>query len=316
MPSNETKHSTKAPHMPLLSGQTALITGAASGLGLGLAQRLGALGARLLLADVAEAQLAAAAHKLRGQGVSAEAIALDLADPASIVAASQQLLQRGAPLHMLANNAGIYPPSQRRLTRQGQELSFAIGHLGHFALTVQLLPLLRAAGDARVVHISSLAQRQALMDVNDLPLARGYTPIAAYRQTKLACLLFAQELNRRAAAQGLGLISAAAHPGVVRTALGDNRPRAANDRPWQRAASWLLANGMLRFGCAPDAAAEAPLQVLQGLVAGGSFIGPTGWFEASGRIGHARASRLATPQLGAALWAASEAITGCYWPAD
>ena len=241
---------------------------------------------------------------------------LDLADAGSIRDFADRLLESKAAIDVLVNNAGIYPPSRRTLTSEGHELTFAIAHLGHFRLTQALWPLLEAAPAARVISVSSLVQRRAHIDLDDLALARNYSPIAAYAQAKLACLLFALELRRRLGAAGRRVASYAVHPGVVRTQLGSHRRISPQDNAWQRLSSWALARGMNRFGQTPEAGAACIVEAATTThFPPGSFIGPTGFLEASGRLGITKPGPWSTdPELATKLWQRTEALTGLTWP--
>ncbi|TAM12208.1 MAG: SDR family NAD(P)-dependent oxidoreductase [Nevskiaceae bacterium] len=296
----------------------AVVTGAAGGLGLGIATRLLGLGWDVALLDVNEPALARAQTDLQTAfpGAVVNRLAVDLAQPASIRAAGAALAGGARPIDALVNNAGIYPPSQRTLSAEGQELSFAIGHLGHFRLTHVLWPLLEAAPAARVVSISSLIQRYARLYFDDLTLARRYTPVTAYRQTKLACLLFALELHQRLEKAGSRIASYAAHPGVCRTGIGRNRRVAATDSAWQRVATWVLGFGLDHFGQTPAEGAEpAALASSSGRFPPGSFVGPTGFLDMAGPVGLVRLGRVAQqPKAATRLWAQTEALTGLRWP--
>lgn len=295
----------------------AVITGGASGLGLGCATHFRKLGYDLTLADVdaAAAQRALATlAELPGDGLL-RTQSLDLADPDSIVRAAKSLRDRGEPVDVLVNNAGIYPPARRRVNAEGQELSFAIAHLGHFRLTHALWPLLDAAPAARVISISSLVQRQARINLGDLTWQHSYEPIRAYQQTKLASLLFARELQRRLDAAGHRISSYAAHPGVCRTQLGQNRQRSAQDSPWQRLASATLAMGLRYVGQSPEEGARSVVAAATtNEFSPGTFIGPRWLNESFGRpvrIAPGPAAR--DPALATAFWALTEQITGQRW---
>ena len=290
-----------------------LITGGASGLGLGCARRFRDLGYDVTIADVDAAAGASAAAALN-EGARFEP--LDLADPASIRALAGRLVARGQPIDVLVNNAGIYPPSQRTLSAEGHELTFAIAHLGHFRLTYALWPLLDAAPAARVISVSSLVQRRSQIYLDDLTLAANYEPIRAYGQAKLSCLLFAIGLQQRLANAGSAIASYAAHPGVCRTQLGRHRRRSAQDSAWQRFSSWALAWGMSHYGQTPEQGAEAVVQAARSReFAPGSFLGPTGMFEAAGPVGVVQPGAAASdPALARTLWQRSEALTGLQWP--
>ena len=123
------------------------------------------------------------------------------------------------PLGLLVNNAGLMTPPRYRQTEDGFELQFGTNHLGHFALTGRLLPALLAAPAPRVVTVSSIAHHQGRADVVEGNPAERYNPAAAYGNSKLANLLFALELQRRASLAGVALTSTAAHPGVASTRL-------------------------------------------------------------------------------------------------
>lgn len=288
-----------------------LITGGASGLGLGCARRFSALGHDVTIADVDAEAGARAVAELNGRSRFEP---LDLADPHSIAALARREQQRREPLDVLVNNAGIYPPSQRRLNAEGHELTFAIAHLGHVRLTHALWSLLAPA--ARVISVSSLVQRRSQLYLDDLTLARNYEPIRAYGQAKLACLLFALGLQQRLTAAGSAIASYAAHPGVCRTRLGSNRPRGTDDGAWQRFCSWLLAWGMNHYGQTPEQGAEpVVLAATTTRFAPGQFLGPTGLLEAAGPVGPVRLGPAAAdPSLASALWRRSEALTGLKWP--
>jgi protochlorophyllide reductase len=205
--------------MPDQSGRTALITGANSGLGLETARALAAKGARVLLAcrnmekaEEAERQLTA---ESRGELIPLQ---LDLADLNSVHTAADQVAERWGVLDLLINNAGVMAPP-RQCSTQGLELQFAVNHLGHFALTQKLLPLLRQRADARVVHVSSGAAYFGRITFDDLQGERRYNAWKAYGQSKLANLMTAVELQHRLESNGSNVRSIAAHPGLARTNL-------------------------------------------------------------------------------------------------
>jgi NAD(P)-dependent dehydrogenase (short-subunit alcohol dehydrogenase family) len=133
-------------------------------------------------------------------------------------------MQARPSLNLLINNAGVMALPRRQTTADGFEMQFGTNHLGHFALTARLLPLLRRASEPRVVSVSSLAHRTGSIDFNDLQGERLYSPWKAYGQSKLACLMFALELQRRSEAAGWKLISNAAHRGFARTGLFASGP--------------------------------------------------------------------------------------------
>ena len=203
--------------IPDQSGRTALITGANSGLGLESVRALADRGARVVLACRSLAKAEAACRELAAEG-GGELIALELnlADLASVRHGAAQVAERCGAIDLLINNAGVMAPP-RQLSAQGFELQFAVNHLGHFALTQQLLPLLRPG--ARVVHVSSGASYFGRIAFHDLQGEQRYDAWAAYAQSKLANVMTALELQRRLDAQGAEVLSVSAHPGLARTNL-------------------------------------------------------------------------------------------------
>jgi NAD(P)-dependent dehydrogenase (short-subunit alcohol dehydrogenase family) len=296
-----------------LQRKTALITGAAHGLGLGAAESLARLGADLMLVDVQAQALAEVRARLAkafpGQRVGA--VVADLSEPDGVARGAAQVQRELSTLDILVNNAGIYPPSQLRRNSEGHELAFAITYLGHFRLTYLLLPMM--APHARIITVSSMVQGRAQLPMDNLDFATGgYQPIVAYRQAKVSCLLFALELQRRFVASGRLMSSVAVHPGVCRTTLGRNRPRAADDAVVQRISSALLAWGMSHFGQTPQEGARSiVMAATDDRIAGGSFLGPRGFFQAFGRPVVQRPGKAARSQaLATALWQYSERMTG------
>lgn len=195
------------------TGRTAIVTGANSGIGFQEAKALAEKGAQVVLAVRNVEAGREAAAKLPG---SSRVEQLDLASQDSIRAFAERI---DAPVDLLINNAGVMAPPKHRTTSDGFELQFGTNHLGPFALTARLLPQLLAAPAPRVTTVASIAHRQGGKDVLDGNPAVGYTPSHSYGNSKLANVLFADELARRAAAAGSTLVSNAAHPGVVNTGL-------------------------------------------------------------------------------------------------
>ncbi|MCF2446787.1 SDR family oxidoreductase [Dyadobacter sp. CY345] len=144
---------------------------------------------------------------------------IDLANLSSIKALASKMISNGQAIDLLINNAGVMTPPKRLETADGFELQFGTNHIGHFALTAQLLPLLRKSPDARVVTVSSIANRDGVINFDDLQSKSSYAPGKAYSQAKLANLMFALELQRQSDKHGWGILSIAAHPGVSRTNL-------------------------------------------------------------------------------------------------
>jgi NAD(P)-dependent dehydrogenase (short-subunit alcohol dehydrogenase family) len=196
-----------------LRGKIAIVTGGYSGLGLETTRALAAAGATVVVP--VRAPSGARARTALAGIVNVELAALDLLDPASIAAFAAGFVAGGRPLHMLVNNAGIMATPLARDGR-GYETQFSANHLGHFQLTAQLLPALQKAGGARIVALSSRGHRFGGVDLADPNFQhRDYDKWKAYGQSKTANILFALELDRRAAASGIRAFSV--HPGRIAT---------------------------------------------------------------------------------------------------
>ena len=210
------------------------------------------------------------------------------------------------PLGLLVNNAGLMTPPRYRQTEDGHELQFGTNHLGHFALTGRLLPALLAAPESRVVTVSSIAHHQGRADVVEGNPADRYRPTPAYGNSKLANLLFAFELQRRASLAGVALTSTAAHPGVASTGLVTSEQGLGAIPGVKQVAPLFL---KLVFQ-SPEAGALPTLYAATDATPG-SYTGPQSLRESRGKPGPARTSRLARDEtLAAKLWSVSEDVTG------
>ncbi|MEV0529663.1 SDR family oxidoreductase [Streptomyces sp. NPDC050439] len=211
--------------VPDLSGKRAVVTGASDGIGLGLATRLAAAGAEVLL-PVRNPRKGEAAIRTVREVVPHANVSLrelDLSSLASVAALGETLREEGRPIHVLVNNAGVMTPPDRQTTADGFELQLGTNHLGHFALVAHLLPLLRT-GHARVTSQISVAANQHAINWDDLNWERSYDGMKAYSQSKIAFGLFGLELDRRSQANGWGITSNLAHPGIAPTNLLAARP--------------------------------------------------------------------------------------------
>ncbi len=222
-----------AADIPDLSGREAVVTGANSGLGFQTALELARHGARVVMACRDQGRGAQAVDRVRAAapGAQVELGALDLAELASVrrFAAWYRERREREGLDLLVNNAGVMAIPHRR-TADGFEMQLGTNHLGHFALTGLLLPLLTARPGARVVTVSSIAHRAGWISFGNLQRERRYERWTAYGQAKLANLLFAFELQRRADAVGVDLLSMAAHPGYAATNLQAVGPQMSGAR--------------------------------------------------------------------------------------
>ncbi|MER5294117.1 oxidoreductase [Streptomyces pharetrae] len=292
--------------LPDLTGRTAVVTGANSGLGRVAARELARAGAHVVYAVRDEARGRAAAAEAGGGAQvrgSTEVRRLDLADLTSV----REFAERweGRPLDLLINNAGVMMLPRRR-TRDGFEMQFGTNHLGHFALTNLLLPYVTD----RVVTVSSGMHRAGygVIRFDDLNLTSGYTPVRAYAQSKLANLLFTLELQRRLAESGSGVRAVAAHPGYAATNL---QSHAGN--PLARA---VMRIGNRLFAQSDRAGALPTLYAAVADLPGGSYVGPDGLAEMRGApalVG--RSAAASDPVAARRLWEASEELTGVGFPA-
>jgi NAD(P)-dependent dehydrogenase (short-subunit alcohol dehydrogenase family) len=280
--------------IPDMTGKTAIVTGASSGIGRATARALAAAGARVVFAvrDIEKGRAAAAAAPGR-----TEVREIDLARLDSVRAFAARW---DGAIDLLINNAGVSPPSLER-TADGFEMQFGTNHLGHFALTNLLLEHVTG----RVVTLASQAERFGRLDFDDLNWEhRPYRPSRSYNASKLANLLFTAELQRRLAAAGSSVLANAAHPGLVATGMyHHDGPRRPVDLAWSVALRLLAQN-----------AERGALPVLYAAVAGipgNSFAGPShlahmrGAPELIGRSGAAQ-----DPGLARRLWDVSEQLTG------
>lgn len=210
-------------NIPNLAGKTAIVTGANSGLGYQTALQLARHGALVVLAcrNQARGEQAVRAIRAAAPAANIELMNLDLASEESIRHFADAFTKSHGRLDVLVNNGGVMG-LPRTLTEDGFEMQLGINHLGHFALTGLLLDSLAATAAGRVVTVSSRMHVDGKIDWDDLMLEQGYDNWGAYRQSKLANLLFAFELQRRLEAAGSNTISIAVHPGRAVTNWPDN----------------------------------------------------------------------------------------------
>ncbi|WP_106814216.1 SDR family oxidoreductase [Microbacterium timonense] len=299
--------------VPDLTGKLALITGASDGVGFEIAARLARAGAAIVMPVRNQEKGASAAAKIRERTGNAEVTVrqLDLSSLDSVTALSDELIREGRPIEILIANAGVMNPPTRRLSADGFELQLATNHLGHFALTARLLPLLRAGG-ARVTSQISVAADQGQVNWTDPNWDSGYSPMKAYSSSKIALGLFAMELHRRSEAEGWGIRSNLSHPGVTPTNLlsaqpGMGRPR---DTVAVRVIRALSRRGIL-VGTPSSAALTAVYASTNPAAEGGRLYGPSGFRHLGGLPGEqAVFSRLRSEADARRVWELSEQLTG------
>ncbi len=294
----------KIPDQP---GKIAVVTGANAGLGyetsLGLAQK----GMKVIMAcrNLEKAEQAKADIVKQAPGADLQTMALDLSRLASVKAFAQAYRDKYSTLDLLINNAGImFSPYSK--TEDGFEGQMAANYFGHFLLTSLLLDLLPDTPDSRVVTLSSIGHRRGtgVINFDDINAEKQYSRTDAYMQTKLACLMFSQELQRKLASAGRKTLSVAAHPG-------------ASDTELARHINPFLAN-ILRYTVIPfvthspkNGALPTLLAALEPNVRGGDYYGPTGFREMKGPPGKATMSTYSQNQeMAAKLWDLSVQLTG------
>jgi NAD(P)-dependent dehydrogenase (short-subunit alcohol dehydrogenase family) len=298
--------------IPSQTGKLAVVTGATGGLGYETALELARAGADVLLTGRNEQKGRVAVERIQRAVPSAKVRfeLLDLASLASVHAFATRMIANGRPLDLLVNNAGVMDLPGRRLTKDGFEMQFGTNHLGHFALTGLLLPLLRAAKAPRVVNVSSVAHRAGKIDFGNLQGERKYKSWPAYQQTKLANLLFTFELQRRSDAYGWGLMTNAAHPGFARTDLIPNGPGSGVKGTVMRTLGLFMSHSAADGALPQLFAATSPTATAAG------YYGPNGFSEMKGPVAPAKVMPQAKDEAVARkLWDVSEQLTGVQWPA-
>ena len=239
-----------AADVPDQSGRVAIITGSNTGIGYEAAAVLAERGAHVVLAvrNLDKGKAAAARITAASPNADVTLQELDLTSLDSIREAADDLRAAYPRIDLLINNAGVmYTPKDA--TKDGFELQFGTNHLGHFALTGQLLDNMLPVEGSRVVTISSQGHRLlATIDFDDLQSERSYNRVAAYGQSKLANLLFTYELARRLTAKGAPTIAAAAHPGGSNTELTRNLPGLIRQPP---SSLWALMSQSAEMGAEP-----------------------------------------------------------------
>lgn len=297
--------------MPSQEGRVFLVTGGTSGMGYEDAKALAASGAHVVIAARNSERGQEAIERIKREVPEAQVYfeSFDLADLSSVRALAQRLSTSLPKLDGLINNAAIMAPPERGTSADGLEMQFAINYAGHFVLTAELLPLLRKSDSPRVVTLSSIAAHRGSINFEDLQSTLAYDPMNAYAQSKLACLMFAFELQRRSDAAGWGVQSMAAHPGVAVTELVARGPGLDSEqgRGWSANREHLQTAAQ---GAIPTLYAATALEAQ-----GGIYYGPIGEQEIRGPIGLATVSEAANDAAAAArLWSVSEEITQTRFP--
>lgn len=296
--------------IPDQTGRTAVITGANSGIGFVVATELARRGADIIMVCRNAERAAAARTRIDAAGSGSVGVVLaDMSEPDDVERAAAEIAARTGTVDVLVNNAGLIVPGDHAENSLGWEIHFATNYVGGFLLARHLLPLYRDVVGARVVEVSSLAHSH----VRDLrwadPNSADVRGFRAYAQSKLACLMFGRELDRRLAQAAASALDGArarcliAHPGIAATAFMRRLPGMLG-RIGEPAVDKLFSDADM--GADPLLAAAT-----DETVSGGSFLGPTGPFEAKGPVGMAKSSKV-SKNIGkqAQLWVLTEELTG------
>ncbi|MGK5683639.1 SDR family oxidoreductase [Actinoplanes sp. URMC 104] len=304
--------------LPDLTGKLALVTGASDGVGLSLATRLAGAGAEVLMPvrNARKGEAAVAAIRQQHPRAALSLRRLDLSSLSSVAALGDELLAENRPIHILIGNAGVMTPPERQTTADGYELQFGTNHLGHFALTGRLLPLLRA-GRARVTSQISIAASANAIHWDDPNWERTYDGMRAYSQSKIAFGLFGLELDRRSEAGGWGITSNLAHPGIAPTSLLQSRPEVGRARPTLggRLVRALGSRGIL-VGTPDSAALPALYAATSPDARGARLYGPGGFQHLAGApVEQPLYRRLRSEEDARRIWQISEDLTRTAFPA-
>jgi NAD(P)-dependent dehydrogenase (short-subunit alcohol dehydrogenase family) len=279
------------------SQSVAIVTGANSGIGFETTVGMARAGYHVVMAcrNKQKADEAMAKVAKRVQGASLEVMLVDLGRFETVWAFADEYRMKHDRLDVLSNNAGIllYSP---RSNADGIELQFATNHLGHFLLTSLLIDLMPDDPATRIVSLSSVGHKGARFNL-------GVTDPGGYGQSKLACLMFADELDRRLRKSGRRMKSLAVHPGASDSGLFDEMPR------W----SYYMVKLVSPIITHSNASAAKPSlhAALSPEAVGGEYYGPTGLFEYRGKVGIAKRDPYsASEEVARELWSLSERLTG------
>ena len=292
--------------LPDLHGRRYLITGGNSGIGLEAAKILAEKGADIVIACRNPAKARAAVQEIDAAGNGAvDSIELDLSSLASVRKAADEARARYDSLDGLVNNAGIMQTPETR-TGDGFELQLGTNHLGHFLLTALVFDLVENAG-GRITVVSSIAHKLGRIHLNDLMLEESYDPTKAYGQSKLANMLFAQELSRRLEAAGSPVMANACHPGYSATNLQSTGPEGI------LVGLYGVLNRLVAQS-SYDGAIPTVLAVAGEEAESGGYYGPVKFMDSRGPVGNARiAGRGRDKETAAELWRRSEELVGVTW---
>jgi NAD(P)-dependent dehydrogenase (short-subunit alcohol dehydrogenase family) len=297
--------------IPRQDGRVAIVTGANTGLGFETSRAFAKKGITTVMACRTESRALDAKARIEAEVDDAELLfmPLDLTDLGSVRAFAKAFREAHRSLDILVLNAGIMMPPYSK-TVDGFESQMGANYFGHFLLTSLLIDLMPDSPSSRVVTLASNAHRmgQKRIVFDDLNWEKKYSAMDAYAQSKLACLMFANTLNRRLKEAGKSLVALSAHPGISNTELSRNGPKLLT-----AVLSVTLAPLMAH---APDKAALPQIRAaLDENAAGGEYYGPTGFREFKGPPGPVSQLRYALDEAHQdRLWAVSKEATGAVFP--
>ena len=292
--------------LPSQKNKVAIVTGANTGLGYETTLALAKKNMAVVMACRNSSKAEAARQKILKQVPDAQlsVMSLDLSLMASVRKFANDFLNTHDELHLLVNNAGIMIPPFS-LTADGFESQMATNYFGHFLLTSLLFPLISKPKQepARIVSLSSIAHKNGKINFDDLQSKKKYSAVKAYSQSKLACLMFAYELDRRVKQKNLLVLSVAAHPGVSNTELSRYLPAFVQ--------KYIAPLFIPIFTHSPEKAARPSIYASMAQeVKSGDYYGPTGFREMKGETGYAEATKPAqNKEQAARLWKVSEELT-------
>lgn len=285
-----------------LSGKIAIVTGSNTGLGFETALDLYLKGAKVYVACRNEEKGRDAIERMKAISSGGELVysRLDLASLSSVKEFAEKVIATESRLDLLVNNAGVMipPPSK---SEDGFELQFGVNFLGHFALTGHLFNLLESTSGSRVVTLSSIAHRGAIIDFDNFRLEKSYNNWREYGQSKLADLIFALEFEKRLRKNDCQIMSLAAHPGFSKTDLQKYMDKDMLDS--------------LELMTAKEGAQPTLAACLRPDAKGGQYWGPDGHNEQKGKPALAKIDSVAVDEkLNAMLWDWAKKITEVNFP--
>ncbi|MFK7907957.1 MAG: oxidoreductase [Chitinophagales bacterium] len=297
-------------NIPFQKGRIAIVTGANTGLGFETVLALAAKNMEVVLACRNMQKAEAAKLKILQQYSFAkvECMQIDLSSLQSVRAFAANFLKQYEALDLLINNAGIMIPPFS-LTEDGFESQMGANYFGHFLLTDLLLETIVKTPNSRIVSLSSIAHKRGKINFDDLQSQKRYSAVEAYAQSKLACLMFAYELQRRLEKAGSKTLSIAAHPGISDTELSRHIPKLV---------TFLMMPVFTTFFTHKPAKGALPTlrAALDEAAEGGDYFGPNGWREFKGKPIKVRSTRRSRREDTAKrLWEVSEKLTGASYSA-